>query len=158
MVKMFWLTVVTFFIVAYFLAGCAPVPPPEIAQPKKQPVFCGPAPAANLDGLHVVLVENNPSSLAYQDLNEPDEKAQFIAAFNASPPRSAISLDAIIRIYHRFDSINLLVVIADKRGCVRTAQEFPRPQVLLWLRGNPTVPSIIRKKPKSEPKQKGHGA
>lgn len=139
MVNGFWIS----FIGLYFLAGCAGDPPPIIESEKPLPsvtISCGEKPIKHIDGLHSLLIATNPSTLTWLEI-EDSKKEQFLAAFNASPPASKIQNNARVRIYHRYDSMNIMVIVADVNGCVLTGSEFPRPQVLMWLRGLPTTKS-----------------
>ena len=146
MIKAFWFTVIVFFIVAYTLSGC-------VAVDEVKPEYCGPTPVSHKQGLHSMVVQSNPKSLTWEDI-KGDRRKQFIAAFNATPPKSKVPTDASVRIYHRYDSLNLLVVVANQKGCVLAGQEFARPLVLLWLDGQTVTP----KKSKQKLKSKEYGA
>lgn len=145
MIKGFWFTIVVFFIVAYFLAGCAGDVKPESENTKAITIAeCGPTPVGHRDKLHKVLVQTNPPYLTWEDVKE-SQREQFIAAFNASPPPSNVSSDAAIRLYSRYDSLSFFVVLSDPKGCIISTLQVPRGQVLLWLYGRPSVPRSMKK-------------
>mgnify|MGYP003658382554 CR=1 FL=1 len=152
MVKGFWIGFII-LIIALFLMGCAT----DVEQEEKPQVTtinstCGDKPVSHIKGLHTVLVTSNPSYLTWEDI-KGDRRKQFLAAFNASPPVSNVPEDSLVRLYQRFDSLNFFIVITDKDSCIITTLQMPRPQVLLWLHGTPTVP---RRLPIPKP-EKGSG-
>ena len=102
--------------------------------------------------LHRVLIEANPPTMKYIDL-ENDVSEQFIAAFNSSPPTSNVQKDSRVRLYQRLDAMSVFIVIATKNGCVITAQEMPKPQVMFWLHGRPT-PLLKQRSPRPDDSKK----
>ena len=154
MVKGFWLAAAVFIILLVFLSGCTTaeqpaVQPDEPDKPQATTINCGTHPATTISGLHNILVTSNPPTLIWHELDEPDVRISFLAAFNASPPLSNIKQDSFVRIYRRPDSLNIFFIIHNKQGCVVTAQEMPWWQVQMWMQGRPTIPSKM--KPEKKP-------
>ena len=157
MVNGFWIGFVALIVALYFLAGCTGEPikveekPAPVATISEAKPACGGKPLAHLDTLHRVLIRANPSSMTFVDL-KTEMSEQFIAAFNSSPPTSNVDKDSIVRLYQRPDALNIFIAIATKKGCVVTAQEMPRPQVIMWMQGRPT-PLLKQRSPEHAPKE-----
>lgn len=100
------------------------------------PVFCGASPAQYFKGIHAIVQMRNPDA-DWVDL-PPDQAAQFIAAFNASPPVSDISLDASVRLYTKPGSDRYFMVI-HMDGCVKQLGEVPSQIIKDWIAGKPYV-------------------
>ena len=137
MIKIFW-AVVFAFIILLFLVSCKTTPETAELKTSENWVQCGANPLKHKKHLHASVLASTPPHLTWIDVEEEGKAEQFISAFNASSPPSNVKLDAAVRLYHRFDSMNLLLVLSDTNGCILTAVEMPRPQVILWLQGVPT--------------------
>ena len=118
------------FFIAFILS--LPVKAEEKAE------YCGPNPIRYKDHVHGILEAGNPG-LKWMDLGE-DARKVFMAAFNASPPKSNHEADNV-RLYTKPHARKTFLLIS-KGKCTVEAAEVPNPVIMGWLQGKPMSGNI----------------
>ncbi len=113
------------------LAGCVTTPEAAEPAPSLPPeATCLPlVPYAAWAGNTAL---RNPTAAARRLADE--ERAVFVAAFNATPPESRLH-PADVYIWLKPNGRFGLVAMADARGCLTGVEQFPAAAIGMWIRG-----------------------